>query len=73
MEEKKEVKTVKTDAMKEANKYNWIRDIIAIVILVSCMFGMVKGFPILLGGAHDATGAPILISYVQAVIAPLLI
>ena len=47
--------------------------VIAIVILVSCMFGMVKGFPILLGGAHDATGAPILISYVQAVIAPLLI
>lgn len=47
------------EEMKERNKKNWIADWIAIIILVACMFAMVIVLPILLGGAHDASGTPI--------------
>ena len=47
------------EEMKARNKSNWIRDWIAIIILVTAMFAMVFGLPILMGGAHDATGAPV--------------
>ncbi len=46
----------------------WFYDIIAIIILMACLFFIVKGVPVLMGGAHDATGAPVvLISASQSI------
>ncbi len=42
-----------------------LMDIIAVVILMAVLFFLVKGLPALMGGAHDATGAPITFSYIQ--------
>ena len=44
-----------------------LKDMIFVCILLAIMFFFVKGVPALMGGAHDATGASIAISYVQTV------
>lgn len=44
-------------------KKQLIKDIVMLVILVAFMFFTVKGLPALMGGAQDANGNPLTISY----------
>ena len=46
----------KEDAMKDRSL---LMDALAIIILLAILFFIVKGVPALMGGAHDASGNPV--------------
>ena len=48
-------------------KKQLIKDIVMLVILLAFMLFVVKGLPALMGGAQDANGNPLTISYSVAV------
>ena len=48
--------------MKESK---WLKEILVCVLLLAIMFFFVKGVPALMGGAHDASGNPAVITWSQ--------
>ena len=49
-------------------KNSWLKEILVCLLLLAIMFFFVKGVPAMMGGAHDASGNPVVaISWSQTV------